>query len=185
MALFPRVCHTALIVSFSARSNAMYSNAQYEPPGHSLPHQSKFEVGRSQLRIWAGSPKEICGIICHYTRHVTQLRTSLSNASFDLQDLRKSKDIVKTHKKTDKQIAGAVLQQDNRTQTNSGGCVTTGQQMQSKHPCIDWHSERARSVRPLRYLHRYVRASKLIIYWHRAACAARYDEYVSVPHLGT
>jgi hypothetical protein len=52
--------------------------------------------------------------------------------------------------------------------------------MQSKHPCIDWHSvfqlQRARSVRPLHYLYRYVRMSKLIIYQHEAACAARYDE---------
>ena len=55
----------------SARSNAMYSNAQYESPGHSSTHRSRFEVRRSQLRIWAGSPKEICGIIRHYTRHMS------------------------------------------------------------------------------------------------------------------
>ena len=59
------------LVPSPAGSNAVYINAQYEPPGHSLPHQSRSEVGRSQLRIWAGYSKEICGIIRRYTRHMS------------------------------------------------------------------------------------------------------------------
>jgi len=160
----------------STRSNAMYTNAQYEPPGRSLPHQSRFEIGRSQLRIWEGSPKEICGIIRHYTRHMSPHCPHDWVTPHSIFKTCENQKILLKKTQTDRQ-------------TDRGGCVTTGQQMHSKHPRIDWHSElqlqRVRSVRPLHYLYLEVLVSKLIIYQHKAAWAARYDEYVSVPHLGS